>query len=83
MNRDPTDPPDDALQTIDRYVEGSPTPHSDAETSQPLPTPQRMSLSQRLHVLGQQRAGSFTPLLDFQNTQSVQEITTPLLPNEF
>lgn len=83
MSQDPTEPPDEALQAIDRYIEASPTPRSDTEASQPQPTPQWLSLSQRLQALGQQRAGTFTPLLDFQNAQSVQEITTPLLPNAF
>jgi hypothetical protein len=83
LSQDPTEPPDDALQAIDRYIEVSPTPRSGTETSQPQPIPQRLSPSQRLQALGQQRAGTFTSLLDFQNAQTVQEITTPLLPNEF
>ncbi|MFZ3227392.1 MAG: hypothetical protein WA230_18010 [Xanthobacteraceae bacterium] len=69
------EPVENAVQRIDRYInEASSQSRSDG---QPL------SPSLRLQALGQQKVGSFTPLLDFQNEQSVEEIPTPLLPNEF
>jgi hypothetical protein len=84
MSQDPTEPADEALQAIDRYItEGPATPCSDTQASQPQRSPQQLSLSQRLQALGQQRAATFTPLLDFQNAQSAQHSPSPLLPNEF
>jgi hypothetical protein len=69
------EPVENAIQRIDRYInEASSQPRSDG---QPL------SPSLRLQALGQQKVGLFTPLLDFQNERSVQEIPRPLLPNEF
>jgi hypothetical protein len=69
------EPVENAVQWIDRYInEASSQSRSDG---------QQLSPSLRLQALGQQKVGSFTPLLDFQNEQSGQEIPTPLLPNEF
>jgi hypothetical protein len=68
------EPIENAIRQIDRYF---------TEASQPRSDGQPLSRSLRLQALGQQKVGSFTPLLDFQNEQSVQEIPTPLLPNEF
>lgn len=76
MSQKATEPADDALQAIDRYI-------TEASASQPQSNAQPLSPSQRLQALGQQKVGTFTPLLDFQNAQSVQDCTTPLLPNEF
>lgn len=81
MNQEPKEPTDEAFQAIDRYIAEGPC--SDTGAPQPQSSPQRLSLSQRLQVLGQPRAGTFTPLLDFQNAQTEQHNTTPLLPNEF
>ena len=69
------EPVENAVQRIDRYInEASSQSRSDG---QPL------SPSLRLQALGQQKV-EFTPLLDFQNEQqSVHEVMTPLLPNEF
>jgi hypothetical protein len=69
------EPVENAVQWIDRYInEASSQSRSDG---------QQLSPSLRLQVLGQQKVG-FKPLLDFQNEQQpVQEIPTPLLPNEF
>ena len=66
---------ENAFRQIDTYI--------NEVSSQPRSDGQPLSPSQRLQALGQQKVGSFTPLLDFQNAQSVQENTTPLLPNEF
>ncbi|MFZ0525637.1 MAG: hypothetical protein WA776_14020 [Xanthobacteraceae bacterium] len=69
------EPIENAIRQIDSYItEASSQPRSDGQPPGP---------SQRIQTLGQQKVGSFTPLLDFQNEQSVQEIATPLLPNEF
>ena len=69
------EPIENAVQWIDRYInEASSQSRSDGQPLGPSP---------RLQALGQQKVGSFTSLLDFQNEQSVQEIPTPLLPNEF
>jgi hypothetical protein len=76
MSENATEPADDALQAIDRYI-------TEASASQHLSKAQPQSPSQRLQALGQQKVGTFTPLLDFQNAQSAQDCTTPLLPNEF
>ena len=66
---------ENAFRQIDTYI--------NEVSSQPRSDGQPLSPSQRLQALGQQKVGSFTPLLDFQNAQSVQENMTPLLPNEF
>jgi hypothetical protein len=70
------EPDDNALQAIDRYI-------TETSTSQPRSDSQPLSISQRLQALGEQKVGTFTPLLDFQNAQSAQEPVTPLLPNVF
>ena len=70
------EPVENAIRQIDAYINEA--------SSQPSTDGQPLSPSQRLQAFGQQKVGSFTPLLDFQNEkQPVQEIPTPLLPNEF
>lgn len=80
------EPVENAIREIDRYVEAM-QPHAGAARALTADghaeTPGQVSLSQRLQALGQQKIGTFMPLLDFQNAQSVQEAATPLLPNEF
>lgn len=65
---------ENAIRQIDGYINEALLRPSDGQPPSP---------SRRLQALGQQKVGSFTRLLDFQNEQSVQEITAPLLPNEF
>jgi|HubBroStandDraft_2_1064218.scaffolds.fasta_scaffold17642_2 hypothetical protein len=70
------EPVENAIRQIDAYINEA--------SSQPSTDGQPLSPSQRLQALEQKKVGSFTPLLDFQNEQQpVQEIPTPLLPNEF
>jgi hypothetical protein len=70
------EPVENAIRQIDAYINEA--------SSQPSTNAQQLSPSLRLQALRQQKIGSFTPLLDFQNEQQpVQEVTTPLLPNEF
>lgn len=69
------EPIENAIRQIDTYI--------NEVSSQPRSDGQPLSPSKRLQALGQQKVGSFKPLLDFQNEQSVQEIPTPLLANEF
>ena len=74
---------DSALQAIDRYVIEASLPRSENGAPQDQANARPPTPSQRLQALGQHKVGTFTPLLDFQNEQPMQQSATPLLPNEF